>query len=184
MEEFDLYDKFRLPLHKKMVRGEQVPENCYRQVVHCVIFNTLGDKMLIQKRLPTKLPFADKWDITCGGSSIVGENSCQAIHRELLEELGLDVDFSNLRPALTTNFLNGFNDVFVILKDVDLNTLTLQPTEVEKVMWATKAEIFNMIDDQLFIPYCKPYIDFLFTVKNRADVVDRTNAYKKPEEDK
>lgn len=38
------------------------------------------------------------WDLSAGGHVDSGETSIQAIHRELLEELGLDVDPSDFQP--------------------------------------------------------------------------------------
>lgn len=162
MEIFDLFDKNRLPLNRTMERGTKVPDNCYRMVVHCIILNKAKDKMIIQKRLPEKKPFPGMWDFSCGGSSIAGEKSAEAVHREVLEELGFDYDFSNERPAFTFNFDCGFNDFYIISEDVDLNTLKLQDTEVEKVEWATKEQIKHMLDTKEFIPYRKSLIDFIF----------------------
>lgn len=173
MEIFDLYDKNRLHLNKTMVRGEKTPNNCYRMVVHCAILNTIGDKMLIQKRLPTKKPYPDLWDVSCGGSAIKGETSSQAIQRELSEEIGLDVDFENIRPIFTFNFSEGFNDFYVLQKDVDINTLKLQETEVESVKWADKEEILKMIDEGKFIPYKKSFIEFIFDVKTQMSIQNK-----------
>ncbi len=173
MEIFDLFDENRLPLNKTMVRGTQMPENSYRMVVHCVILNSTGNKMLIQKRLATKNPYPGLWDVSCGGSAIKGEISSQAIHRELLEELGFDYNFSKIRPVFTFNFVQGFNDFYVIMQDVDIKTLKLQQTEVECVKWATKEEILNLIDNNKFIPYKKTLIEFIFDVKNNLSILNK-----------
>ena len=53
MELFDLYTADRVKTGKTMVRGEPVPEGCYRIVVHICIFNEQG-QMLIQQRQPFK----------------------------------------------------------------------------------------------------------------------------------
>ncbi len=164
MEMFDLFSIDRIPLNKTIARGTQVPENCYRHVVHVAVFNTAGDKMLYQKRLETKKPWPGKWDISCGGSIIAGETSREGAHRELLEELGINHNFENERPLFTFNFLNGFNDIYAITMDVDPSTLKLQDTEVERVEWLTKEQIYQKIDNDESIPYLKSLIDFLFDV--------------------
>ena len=117
MELWDLYDSGRNKLNKTMIRGEKQPKNTYRIIVHICIFNSEG-KMLIQQRQPFKKGFSNMWDITVGGSAIAGDDSRMAAQRELLEELGIDHDFSALRPALTINFELGFDDMYVIKKDV------------------------------------------------------------------
>ncbi|MBQ9792216.1 MAG: NUDIX domain-containing protein [Clostridia bacterium] len=170
MEIFDLFDKNRLPLNRTMIRGTKVPENCYRMVVHCIILNKAKDKMLIQKRLEEKRPFPGLWDFSCGGSSISGEKSCEAVERELFEELGYKYDFSNERPAFTFNFTEGFNDVYILSEDVDISKLKLQETEVERVEWATKEQIFELLDTKKFIPYRKELIDFIFALNTTRTI--------------
>ncbi|MBQ3048032.1 MAG: NUDIX domain-containing protein, partial [Clostridia bacterium] len=93
MEKFDLYDRNRIPLGRSLERGTKPEEGEYRMVVHVCILNSKATKMLIQKRLKTKHPYPGKWDVSCGGSVISGETSDQGAHRELLEEIGIDVDF-------------------------------------------------------------------------------------------
>ena len=53
MELFDLYTADRVKMNRTMVRGEPVPEGCYRIVVHVCIFDPEG-RMLIQQRQPFK----------------------------------------------------------------------------------------------------------------------------------
>ena len=170
MEIFDLFDKNRLPLGRTMERGTPVPDNCYRMVVHCIILNKAKDKMIIQKRLPQKHPFPGMWDFSCGGSSISGEVSAQAVQRELSEELGIKYDFTNERPAFTFNFNVGFNDFYIISIEPELSSLKLQETEVETVKWATREEIKQMLDSGEFIPYRKSLVDFIFDLNTTRTI--------------
>lgn len=160
MEFFDLYDVNRIKINKTLERGTTPPDGCYRMVVHLVILN--GDKMLIQQRVPFARSWPNMWDLTCGGSAIAGETSQQAMHREALEELGLDIDFSKIRPIMSLNFESGWDDVYIIEKEIDLNSLKLQPEEVNSVRWATKEEIKDLIEKDQFILYRNSYIDFIF----------------------
>ena len=82
--------------------------------------------------------------------------------KKYFEELGLKINLENERPTLINLFDEGFDDVYVLNMDVDLSTLKLQPEEVQNVKWASKEEIFSMIDDGSFIPYHKSWIDILF----------------------
>lgn len=163
MEIWDLYTDERMRTDKTMMRGDRVPEGYYRIVVHICIFNSEG-KMLIQQRQPFKKGWPDKWDITVGGSAVSGDDSRSAAHRELLEELGLSLPFDSLRPMLTVNFDGGFDDVYLIRRDVDVDTLVLQPEEVKTVRWASLAEILEMIDSGEFIPYDKNIISAFFSM--------------------
>ena len=161
MELWDVYDVDRKPTGKTMVRGEAFEEGAYHIVVHVCVFNSEG-KMLIQQRQIFKQGWPGMWDITCGGSAVKGESSREAAHRELLEEVGIDIDFSGSRPDLTTNFEHGFNDVYIVEKDIDASTLKLQYEEVKAVRWASCEEIFSMIDDGVFIPRYKSFMQLLF----------------------
>ena len=162
MELFDLYTADRVKTGKTMVRGEAVPEGYYRLVIHVCVFDEAG-RMLIQQRQPFKQGWSDMWDISVGGSAVAGDSSRSAAERETLEELGLSIDLAGVRPALTVYFENGFDDYYVLTKNVDLNTLCLQPEEVQAVRWAEQEEILQMIEDGQFIPYEKSLIGFLFS---------------------
>lgn len=161
MELWDVYDADRQLTGKTMVRGEPFEEGAYHLVVHVCVFNSEG-KMLIQQRQPFKQGWSGMWDVTCGGSAVKGESSRDAAHRELLEEVGIDIDFSNVRPHLTVNFDRGFNDIYIVEKDIEISTLELQYEEVKAVKWASCEEIFSMMDDGVFIPRYKSFMQLLF----------------------
>ena len=162
MELFDLYTADREKTGKTMVRGEKVPEGFYRMVIHVCIFDEAG-RMLIQQRQPFKEGWPNRWDISVGGSAVAGDSSRSAAERETMEELGLPIDLTEVQPSLTIYFEHGFDDYYILTKEVDLDTLRLQPEEVQAVRWAEPEEILQMIDDGRFIPYEKNLIGFLFS---------------------
>ncbi len=168
MEAWDAYDIDRIPTGRSVIRGEQHSEGLYHMVVHVAIFNSEG-KLLIQQRCTQKPTFPEKWDVTVGGSALCGETSRDAMQRELREELGLDIDFSDIRPRLTVNFEDGFDDYYIITNDVSLDSLHFQAEEVMDARWATLDEIFAMIDSGEFIPFMKSFIAFLFEMRNGVD---------------
>ena len=165
MELFDLYTAEREKTGKTMVRGDRTPDGYYRLVVHVCIFDREG-RMLIQQRQPFKQGWSNLWDISVGGSAVAGDSSRSAAERETLEELGLAIDLTDERPSMTLYWENGFDDYYLLTMDLDLNTLRLQPEEVQKVRWASEEEILEMIDDGRFIPYDKSLIELLFFRKN------------------
>lgn len=167
MELWDLYTKDRIKTGETMVRGDKQPEGTYRIVVHLCLFNSKGE-MLIQQRQPFKKGWSNMWDITVGGSAVSGDESWQAIQRETKEELGLELDFSDQRPAITVSFPDGFDDMYVIQKDLDISELKLQYEEVQGVKWASKQEILEKLDDGIFIPYHKSLIDLLFYMRDHV----------------
>ncbi len=167
MERLDLYDINRIKTGKTIPRGRKLKNNQYRLIVHLCIFNSKR-QMLIQHRQINKKSWPNLWDFTVGGSVISGETSQEAIQRELFEEIGLKLDFKNVRPSLTINYRKGFDDIYLINHDVDINSLTLQKEEVQNVKWASMNEIFFMLDKKIFIPYQKSYIELLFYLKDHS----------------
>ena len=165
MEYFDLYDVNRQRTGRTLVRGTKVPAGCYRLVVHACIFGSDG-RMLIQKRQPGKKGWSGMWDISAGGSALAGDSSQQAASRELLEEIGIDYSLEGIRPAMTIYFDGGFNDIYTINMDVDIDKLSLQPTEVEQVRWATEEEILEMLKRKEFVLYKSSFISLLFFLRN------------------
>lgn len=162
MELLDIYDENRNRTGQTAVRGTPLASDRYRLVIHIVIFCSDG-RMLIQQRTPTKDTDPNLWDVSVGGCAVAGDDSRRAAHRELLEELGLDIDFSEIRPYMTINFENGFDDFYILIRDdIDLAELTLQASEVQNVRWASMSEVLSMIERGEFIRYQEGFIRFLF----------------------
>ena len=174
MELFDLYTEERERTGRTMVRGESTPKGFYRLVVHICIFDSLG-RMLIQQRQPFKRGWSNLWDVSVGGCAVAGDSSRVAAVRELREELGLSVDLTGVRPALTLSFRTGFDDYYLITRDLEISELTLQYEEVQGVRWADLPEILQMIDGGTFIPYEKSLIELLFYLRNRQDAHTRSD---------
>ena len=165
-ELWDVYDFHRQKTGKLHPRGKRLGAGEYHLTVHACIFDREG-KMLIQKRQPFKRGWSGLWDITVGGSATAGESSQTAIMRELSEELGLSLDLTHVRPHLSVQFEEGFDDVYLIKKDVELSSLTLEYEEVEAVKWASLDEILSMMDEGTFIPYQRHLISLFFDMKDK-----------------
>lgn len=168
MELVDLYDENRVPLGRVAERHAKKAPGEYRVVVHVCIFNSLG-QLLIQRRSPEKTAWPELWDVSIGGGVDAGETSRQGAEREVLEELGYDLDLTGLRPAVTVNFEGGFDDFFVVPRDLDIRDLRLQREEVSDVRWVTLEEALNMLDRGEFIPYPPSFLQFLFEARGSFD---------------
>ncbi len=129
--------------------------------------------MLIQKRQTFKEGWPDRWDLTVGGSAVSGESSEEAAERELFEELGISVSLRNVRPHMTLYFERGFDDYYLIEKDVLLSSLKFQEEEVQDAKWADRSEILKMIRSGEFIPYYESLISFIFDQRKHYGSLDR-----------
>ena len=172
LEIWDIYDKDRNKTGKTMERGSVFTEAAYHLVVHICIFSSDGD-MLIQQRQPFKDGWPNMWDITVGGSALSGDTSQSAAERELLEEIGFQFDFTNIRPNLTVNFEVGFDDYYLIESNVDIDKLQLQYEEVQQVKWASKEEILMMLGNDEFVPYYENLLGLLFEMRGRYSAHSR-----------
>lgn len=160
-EYWDIYDHDRELTGRTHLRGERLNPGDYHIVVHVAIFRKDG-KLLIQQRQFGKRGWAGKWDVTCGGSALAGENSQTAAMRELEEEIGYEINLENIRPDFSLSFDRGFDDWYLVGEEVDLASLTLQVEEVIDVTWATKEDILALLEQDQFVTYTKGFIEFLF----------------------
>ncbi len=162
-EEWDIYDVNRFPTGRTMIRGTPNRPGDYHIVVHVCVFDSHGN-MLIQQRAQGKKGWPGKWDFTLGGHVVAGETSRQGAGRELREELGIALALDGA-PYLTVNFSDGFDDYYLIEKDIALSAVVLQKDEVQNVKYASKEEIKKMIADGTFIDYHDGLVDLLYAMK-------------------
>ncbi len=167
MELWDLYNENREKLRETMARGIPVSPGTYHLVVHVCIFHPDG-RLLIQHRQPFKSGWSDFWDLTVGGSAVAGETSRQAAEREVGEEIGFPLDLTGVRPVLTVNFPQGFDDFYLVCKAPDITALRLQAEEVREVRWAALPEILSMRKSGIFIPYQPDFLKLLFALSENA----------------
>ena len=145
MERRDLFDDKRNFTGKTILKGEDVPQGYYYQVVIIVMENTDG-RFLIQKRTPKK---DGKWAST-GGHPKSGETSYEGVLTEVKEEIGLDISNENVKLILTVHDHKRFCDLYYVKMDIDLNKIICQEEEVEDIKLATLDEIKEMIKENTF----------------------------------
>lgn len=149
MEVWDLYDENENKLGKTMERGDQVPARTYHLGVDVWIMNSKGE-LLVQKRSKNKESYPGMWAMT-GGSALKGENAKKAICREVLEELGIRIEQSELELIKKVRTSKTFIHIFFVQKEVDIADLKLQPEEVSDAKWFSVEEIDNLVNNGQFI---------------------------------
>jgi len=164
MELMDLYDEKRIPLHRTADRHAPAGEGEHRLVIHVAIFHPDG-RLLIQRRTEEKEIWPGRWDLSVGGCVNAGETCRQAAERECLEELGYSLDLTGVRPSVTVNFENGFDDFYIVERDVKVSSLRLQKSEVSEVCWATLDEVLSLLAEERFVVYPESFLRFLFDMR-------------------
>lgn len=149
MEIWEILDENGNKTGDTMIKGQQIPEGYYHLGADVWIINSEG-KILIQKRSPQKRKEPNVWAMT-GGSVIKGETSLQAMQREILEELGITINESDLK--LVKRFKTGtvWIDTYLLEKDINLDDVVMQEEEVSDVKWATYDEIEELVSTGNFI---------------------------------
>ncbi len=180
-ELWDVLDADRQPTGRTVERIESggdpsgnLQPGDFHVVVSVIVFS--GSEILIQQRADDKESWPGWWDITAGGSVLAGETSRQGAARELAEEVGLQVDLSGQRPILVTSSATEFQDYYAVdaPKDLDIEHLQLQESEVQAVRWATRDDVVAMTIAGEFVPYQSGFIDLLFSLHHRPGTMSRT----------
>ncbi|HEY6842787.1 MAG TPA: NUDIX domain-containing protein, partial [Thermoanaerobaculia bacterium] len=119
-------------------------------------------RFLIQRRSLRKENNPGLWDVSAAGHLSAGESAIDAAVRETFEELGLTIRADELKfiAALrdscvlnnNTYYDNEFHEIFVVRRDVDIASLTLDPEEVAEVKW-----VKELRPDASFVPHGEEY---------------------------
>ena len=115
-------------------------------------------RFLITQRVMTKAWAPGWWEVS-GGAAQAGEDSQDAVKREILEETGLDVTgceggylftYHRENPGKGDNY---FVDVYRFIKDFDEKEVKPQEEETLGFQLATAQEIKAIADQGIFLHY-------------------------------
>ena len=158
MELWDIYDKDKKRTGRTMKRNDWcLKDGEYHLTVLGVIARSDG-RYLITKRVLTKAWAPGWWEVS-GGAAMAGEESREAVNREVFEETGLDVSGCEGEPVLTYKRENPgegdnyFVDVYRFELDFDEADLKLQEAETDGYMLATPEEIEAFAKQGIFLHY-------------------------------
>ena len=145
MELNDIYDQNRRLTGKVHRRGTRWRPGEFGLVVCVWVYNTAG-QLLLTRRAPEK-SYPGTWE-NSGGAAQSGEDSLQAIVRELFEETGIQAEPEEFRLIGTDRDEHTHFDFYCIQKDVPLEKIVLQPGETDDAMWVSFSEVHNMIREK------------------------------------
>ena len=152
-EYFDVLDENGNKTGKIKARELVHRDGDWHRSVHVWIVDP-DNRVLLQKRSPTKDSHPNKWDISSAGHLGAGDDSVSAAVREVYEELGLKVAPDDLRFLATVktdsrhraDFINReFSDVYLTLLSLAPEDFVLQKEEVSAIKWVTGDELRGMI---------------------------------------
>lgn len=147
MEYLDLYDDNGNLIGEKILRSKDMkPEKGKYIKIVIVFIKNDEDKFLIQKTSKQK---GSVW-ATTGGLVSTGYTPDETIVKEIEEELGLVIDFNELKHICTEKREFSFQDVYYLEKNIDIKETKVQEEEVEFVKWLSIDEIKELINKDKF----------------------------------
>ncbi len=157
-ERWDIYDKNKVKTGRTMRRNDWcLKDDEYHLTVLGVVSRPDG-KFLITKRAMDKSWAPGWWEVS-GGGVMAGEESFEAVCREVREETGLDVSkadggygftYHRENPGEGDNY---FVDVYRFILDFDDSEVIAQEEETDGFVLATIAEIEAIAKKGEFLHY-------------------------------
>ena len=158
MEFWDIYDENKKPTGRTMKRNDWcLKDGEYHLTVLGVVGRPDGT-FLITKRVMTKAWAPGWWEVS-GGAAQAGEESCEAVLREVKEETGIDVSnagggyvftYQRINPEEKNNY---FVDIYKFVLEFDESDVKTQEEEVSGFAIADLNEIKRYADEGIFLHY-------------------------------
>ena len=137
-------------------RGASLEKGEYIISVTCWIINKDG-RILLTQRKPDKHN-GGKWEPTTG-LVVSGESSLQGIVRELNEEIGININQSEIKLVKEIieerTDVSFFRDIYLIKKDIDLSAIKYNDGEVINAKYVTIDEFNSMLLRNETLEYLK-----------------------------
>jgi isopentenyl-diphosphate Delta-isomerase len=150
VELIDILDSAGAPAGTRKPKAHVHRDGDWHRAAH-VWLVTPDRRVLLQKRALSKENWPGKWDVSVAGHVSSGESAADAAIREAAEEIGLAIDAEELvhigsvREQCVLNggaYLdNEIHEIFIVRRDIDIERLTLDPEEVERVQLVPIDEI-------------------------------------------
>ena len=154
MELWDVYNIKREKTGKVIDRDscELLQDGEYHIVAEAIIINS-KQEILLSKRAKSKTKYPLMWECN-GGSVKSGEDTLQAILRELKEEIGIGLskDEALFYKTIRDDNAKDFKDIWIFRKDIDLKELLFTDNEVIDAKWVSLKEFERMHKNKDIVP--------------------------------
>lgn len=144
-EFMDIYDIDGNKTGKTILRGEKLNKGEYALYVNVAIKNS-NDQFLLQQRHSSKTWYPNAWSLS-GGGVLASETESEAIIREMLEELNIDLSNQTLHKKGRVVANDGLIDIWIVYMDINLNDIVMQPNEVSGVKFVNKYEMLKLVNE-------------------------------------
>jgi len=145
MEFNDIYDQDRNLAGGVHRRGTRWKPGEFGLVVCVWVYNDQGQLLLTRRAAEKSYP--GTWE-NSGGAAKAGEDSLQAIVRELFEETGIRAEPEEFRLIGTDRDKHTHYDFYCVRKNVPLDRIVLLPGETDGAMWVSFPEVHRLIKEK------------------------------------
>ena len=158
MEYWDIYDSNKQRTGRTMKRNDWILQDGEYHLSVLGVIRRPDGRFLITQRVMTKAWAPGWWEVS-GGGVMAGEESYEAVLREVREESGLDVSDCRHKLALTYHRENPgkgdnyFVDIYRYVMDIDETDIKLQEEETDGYMFATVEQIKEFAEQGVFLHY-------------------------------
>ena len=171
MELIDIYDHFGQKTGEIVAKYEAHRKGLIHKSVCIWIINS-HNEILLQKRA-AHVMFSNMLDISFSGHIKSGETPLDAVLREGKEELGIEIDQTNLHYLFSCReygwfeeyYENEIDDVFIYRADIPIGEYRFCDAEVQSVIYVPIEQLRIMAETKKadLMPY-KSHYQFLLTV--------------------
>lgn len=172
MELVDIVDREGVLTGKTIDKSDAHKKGILHKVSVAAIINSDG-KLLVQRRSLNKSTEPGKWDLSAAGHVDSKETSIEAILRETYEEIGIRINQLELKhidtyictKKLSKNcIINHYSELYIVNKDINLNDINIQESEIDSIKYISKEEFIDMLDKHYFVEaayYCMKLLDYM-----------------------
>ncbi|MBU2997446.1 NUDIX domain-containing protein [Cellulophaga baltica] len=168
-ELIDIYNADRITTGKTVLKSIAHKNGWFHQTVH-IWFYTSDRKILVQQRGKHKSVFPLLWDVSVAGHIGAGEKIEDAAIREIEEEIGLQVNFNDLKKIgifksehkhSETLIDREFHHTFIVKLQTQLKQLIKQESEVEALaltpLLKFSEETWGLANPKKYVPHSTDY---------------------------
>jgi isopentenyldiphosphate isomerase len=149
-EWFDIVDERGKVLDKAPRSQVHGNPNLIHQTVHLHVFNS-KNQLFLQKRAANKDLYPGRWDAAVGGHVNSGEKVEEALKRESMEELGIELD--QVKPLFRYIMRNEWESEMIHAFEMQHDgPFKLDPIEIETGRFWSGFELQKMIGQGIFTP--------------------------------
>lgn len=175
MEEMlDVLDENGIKTGEVLTRKEVHKRGLWHKIIVIAIIDE-NNQILMQQRSFTKDTNPGKWDISVAGHVSAGQTPLEASVREINEEVGITIEAKDLKYILTykkeSDVGEDYKDKQIFdcyiarVKEINMNKIILQESEVADAKLVTKEEFKKMVESGNMVKrpeFYKALLDYLF----------------------